>query len=190
MSEPLNQSHRSEQQSELTLPFNSNEKTDLKPIAVGCIFGLFLFLVIFIGFWVYIFTPLFNSSPFPNYSIYSGWVVFSAIIAFSVGSYVFLYWAVPKTIIRNFGRLPIITIARKNSKGGLKNLAAVRIIVSVFTLILVYLTILLVTFVIDAITSQNSVSLFSTIITIVFPLIGIILGPIMAIMIYSKTSTS
>jgi hypothetical protein len=179
-----------ELQMESNLPTEANEKSNFKPIVLGCFFGFVSFLVLFIGLWVFIFTGIYNNLLMENFYLYGVMFILSAIIAFSIGSYQFLRWAVPRTNIRNFGRLPNITIARKNAKGGLKNLTAIRIIVSVITCIFVYLAVLLVSYLISALIPQNPLSVFTAVITIVIPLFGLIVGPIIAILIYSRTTTS
>jgi hypothetical protein len=190
MSEQSGQPPQPEQPQKSFLPTETNENTDFKSIGLGCIYGLIIFLVLFIGLWIYVFTSIYKNLAINNPSIYGVFVVLSALISFSAGTYVFLRWAVPKINIRNFGRLPNITINRKKARGGLKNLTIIRILVSVITCILVYLVVILVWVIIGAIITPNPWSIFSSIITIAIPVIGLIFSPIIAIMIYSRTSAS
>jgi hypothetical protein len=182
------------QPQESSLPTEPNERTDFRSIGLGCVLGLLSFLILSFALIIFLENVLFVNEVLTDDSldIYVGLMCLFIAFAFGVGSYVFLRFAAPKTVIRTFGKLPDLVISRKGTKRGITNQKTIKIFVAAIACIMVYLVTLMVICFTSVFMSDvdDLATVLSAGLTILILLIGLILGLISAIKIYSRTSTN
>ncbi|MDR3576904.1 MAG: hypothetical protein P4L50_23810 [Anaerolineaceae bacterium] len=157
-----------------------NRKTDFNSVGLGCLWGgliSLIFLVIGI-----VFEAVFYPKPSVIHSGVEMGVFFLIQVAgFGLASWIFLHWAAPNVTIHGFAGLPDITIASKNKHKGFRNIKLVKTLLGGIGCIIVFLF---------GLALFGFAYSLNTILPILVFFIFIILGPVIAIILFKMTDFS